>query len=146
MLTGFTGEWTGTNRLYFEGANGPMLESPSQLKAEMVVERFLQVRYDWAYEGKPKEGLLLVGSDAKAGVATVAWVDSFHQSTRVMFCSGVPLASGVSVKGSYGVGEGPDWGWRMDLELAGTELRLTMYNISPEGQEYLAVLAVYRRA
>lgn len=145
MLTGFIGNWTGTNCLYFEGADGPMLESPSTLTATIVINGFLQVHYNWVYEGKPKEGLLLVGEDAKQGVVTASWVDSFHSSKSVMGCQGARLENGVSVKGSYGAGEGPDWGWRIDLELAGAELRLTMYNVSPEGVEYLAVLAVYQR-
>ena len=145
MLTGFTGNWTGSNRLFFEGADGPVLESPSKLTATMVISGFLQVHYDWVYEGKPKEGLLLVGDDAGPGVVTASFVDSFHSSQRVMYFQGARLANGVSVKGSYTVGDGPEWGWRIDLELDGAELRLTMYNVSPEGVEYLAVLAVYQR-
>lgn len=146
MLTEFTGDWSGTNRLYLEGADGPMLESPSALTAILVIPGFLQLKYDWSYEGKTKEGVLLVSRDAKQNLATIAWADTFHTSGRVMFYEGLPREHGVDVKGSYSVGDGPAWGWSIQLELAGTELRLTMYNISPEGVEYLAVVAVYQRA
>ena len=146
MFEGFAGSWQGTNRLYLDGADGPMLGSTSRLTAAVVINGFLELRYDWVYEGVVKEGLLLAGHDATHGVATASWVDSFHQSKRVMFCQGVPLTNGVSVQGSYSAGEGPDWGWRIDLELAGGQLKLTMYNLSPEdGKAYLAVVAEYER-
>jgi hypothetical protein len=144
MFQQLTGNWIGTNCLYLEGADGPKLESPSHLTASIVVSGFLEVRYDWAYEAKQKQGLIVFGDDAKQ--ATVAWIDSFHTAKRVMHFLGASEANAVSVKGTYSVGEGPEWGWSIRLELAGAELRLTMFNISPEGQEYLAVLAVYQRA
>lgn len=146
MLTEFAGNWNGTNRLYFEGADGPMLESPSALSAAMVIPGFLELKYDWSYEGKTKEGVLLVSRNTKQNLATKAWADTFHTSGRVMMFEGTPTERGIDVKGSYSVGEGPAWGWRTGLELAGAELRITMYNISPEGVEYLAVAAVYQRA
>ena len=123
-----------------------MLESPSRLSATLVINGFLQIHYHWVYEAKPQEGLLLIGDDAKNGIVTASWVDSFHQSKRVMFCQGVPLANGVSVKGTYPAGEGPDWGWRIDLEHTAAGLSLTMYNISPDEQTYLAVRAEHVRA
>lgn len=146
MLSDFCGNWKGTNRLYMKGAEGPMLESLSSLTATMVIEGFLQLKYDWSYDGKTKEGVLLVSRNPKQNFATKAWADTFHTSGRVMMFDGVPGEHGVDVKGSYSAGEGPPWGWRTLLELNGEELRITMYNISPEGVEYLAVQAAYQRA
>ncbi len=143
MFEQCAGSWVGANRLYFEGADGPMLESPSHLTVAIVIGGFLQLSYDWIYEGNPKQGLILIGDDS--GKATAAWVDSFHASKQVMGCVGAAEANVVNVKGSYTVAEGPDWGWRIHLELRGAELRLTMFNISPDGQEFLAVLAVHHR-
>jgi hypothetical protein len=140
----FTGSWKGTSRLYLEGGDGPALESPSDLSAEIAIGNFLQLRYDWAYEGKQKQGLILFGNDA--GKGTAAWIDSFHTANRVMAYEGSAQDGVTNVKGSYSVGDGPDWHWRIHLELAGPELRLTMFNISPDGQEDLAVQAVYQRA
>jgi hypothetical protein len=60
-----------------------------------------------------------------------------------MFCTGGATDGGVSVTGSYEAGSGPAWGWRIELQRAGADLMLTMYNISPGGQDYLAVAAVY---
>jgi hypothetical protein len=137
MFDAILGEWRGTKRLYLEGAEGPELASPSALRAALTVRRFLEIRYDWVYQDKPQEGLLLLGADG----ATASWIDSWHQSKDVMFLKGAPL----DVRGTFSVGEGPDWGWRVQLELRGEELRLTMYNISPDGEAFLAVLADYRR-
>jgi hypothetical protein len=51
------------------------------------------------------------------------------------------------VRGSYAAAPGPDWGWRTVIETAEDDsLRMVMYNLTPDGQEYLAVEAVYRRA
>jgi hypothetical protein len=53
--------------------------------------------------------------------------------------------SSVSVKGYYKVEGHPDWGWRTDIILAGKSLRIVMYNVSPEGDEELAVETDFAR-
>ena len=79
---------------------------------------------------------------------TALWVDSWHMSDKVMTCEGAsPDAVSLEVRGSYAAPPGPDWGWRTVIETAEDDLlRMVMYNISPEGTEYLAVEADYRRA
>ena len=47
-----------------------------------------------------------------------------------------------TVQGTYGAGEGPDWGWRSQLSvrpLGAGQLVLQMTNIAPWGEETRAV-------
>ena len=103
--------------------------------------------YTWAESNKPQDGLLLIGQSGPVGAVQAAWVDGWHMGDQMMHCQGAAGSDGaLSVKGSYAVPPGPDWGWRIDiLPGEGERFRLIMYNITPEGQEYLAVEAVYSR-
>ena len=129
----FTGEWTGTNRLRL-GEPDDRITS-SELKAEPVVgNKFLSLTYTWSFDGAPHEGLMIVGYDRKEGVATASWVDSWHQSAKVLLSEGVIHDHGeVDVKGYYGTPGERFWGWRTTLKMAGSGLLLEMYNCSPEG-------------
>ena len=52
----------------------------------------------------------------------------------------------VRLEGSYSAPQSPDWGWRIEIEIdADASLVIRMINITPEGQEALAVLAQYTR-
>ena len=151
-LGGVTGAWTGTYKLWFNPADPP-IESPTTADVEPAANgHFLVMRYDWSFDGKPHDGLILVGVDEKAGELNASWVDSFHNGDRIMGCIGAVSAedaevSEVSVLGSYPAPPGPDWGWRTQLEHSTTDdvLRMVMYNIQPGEAEQLAVEAVYRR-
>lgn len=147
-LGGVAGDWSGNYKLWFSPTD-PAVECPTTATVEKVANgKFLTLRYDWSFDGKPQEGMILIGVDDKAGVLNVQWVDSFHNSDRIMPCLGaVPAEDAeVSVLGSYGAPTGPDWGWRTMIEhSANDELRVLMYNIEPGEAEQLAVEAVYQR-
>jgi hypothetical protein len=51
----------------------------------------------------------------------------------------------VRVLGSYAAPPGPDWGWRIEIEPAAGSWTLRMFNITPDGQEVLAVEATLSR-
>ena len=53
----------------------------------------------------------------------------------------------LTVRGSYRAPPGPDWGWKISLtpDLEG-RVRIVMHNVSPAGEEHLAVEAEYTRA
>ena len=140
------GDWHGVNRLWL---GGPADESPSTLTVSAAVGgTFVRIDQRWAYQGRPQEGTLLVGHDARTGIATVHWADTFHTDRKVMAFAGTADADGaIDVRGTYSAGTGPDWGWRVRLHGAGPDpLRVTMINIHPDGQEDLAVEAEYARA
>ena len=64
-----------------------------------------------------------------------------------MFCRGGLQPDGtLAVQGTYPAPTGPDWGWKIVLDPSLPDgLRMTMINISPDGEEALAVEAVYKR-
>lgn len=148
-LGGVTGAWAGEYKLWLDPAD-PAIECPTTAEVDAAANgRFLVIRYTWSFDGKPHDGLILVGADEKAGELNAQWVDSFHNGDRIMSCSGRAPAEDaeVSVLGSYAAPTGPDWGWRTLLEHSTRDdvLRMVMYNIQPGEAEQLAVEAVYRR-
>jgi Protein of unknown function (DUF1579) len=139
------GAWTGNNLLRFMHTDH---NSSSDLSVAHVAKgRFLTFTYTWSYENTDHEGLLTLGYDAQHEVATAAWVDSWHMSSKVWSCQGVIDQQGViDLRGSYAAPPGPDWGWRIVITAPpGKDLQIVMYNCSPEGVEELAVRADYKR-
>ena len=152
-LTALAGDWLATYKL----RGDPSFECDTTSRATVtpvLAGRFVRIDYTWdeedfLKENGPQEGSLLVGfeDEPAAGVATVAWIDGWHNGGRIMVCPGTLLENGgVDVRGSY-----PDkpvyagWGWRTVLEPAGDAWTMTMYNVPPDGDESLAVRAEYRR-
>ncbi len=143
----FLGQWTGTKELYFTGPPEPDNVSDSELEVRLVAkDNFLSFAYTWAFKEARHEGFLLVGSGNTEGIATAAWVDSFHMSGKIMHCVGEVDEQGrVNVMGSYEAPPGPDWGWRIELSSDDIRLEIVMHNISPDGEAVLAVRASFVR-
>ena len=89
----------------------------------------------------------MVGYQSGPAVVTAHWVDTWHVGDGVMSCQGTAETDGsITVLGSYPAPPGPDWGWRIVVQPQdGTALRMVMYNITPDGDESLAVEADYTR-
>jgi len=142
------GNWVGSNLLRLSWLTPSDYHSPSLLSVKHVAKgKFLTFTYTWSHEDVSQEGVILLGYDAKQELATAAWVDSWHMSSKIMACEGAIDPQGaISIRGSYEALPGPDWGWRIAITpKSGKELQLVMYNISPEGVEDLAVQADYKR-
>ena len=146
-LARYVGTWSGTNNLHLSWPDGPHTQSESQLNVSLKANKqFVAFEYTWEYEGKPQEGLLLVGGDKRSDAVQTVWTDSWHSSHTFMVSDGKVNGDGsISVKGFYKVDGHPDWGWRTDIVPAGENLRIVMYNVSPDGDEELAVETEYRR-
>lgn len=139
------GVWHGINRLYLD-PNGPPDESDSRLViTPLLGDRFVRIDQTWSWQGKPQEGSMLVGFDSDVRQASLHWIDTFHLGRKVMACTGAPGQSELlDVLGSYSAPPGPDWGWRITIELNGQDkLQIRMFNIEPDGKPQLAVHASY---
>lgn len=152
-LAALEGEWAATYQL--RGDPSFECDTPSKATVEPILGgRFVRIDYTWdaddfLQEHGPQAGSLLVGFEAEPepGVATVAWVDSWHNGQKMQVWPGSLLNSGgVDVRGVYSAPGDPEWGWRTILEPGGDGWTMTMFNITPEGEEQLAVRAEYRRA
>ena len=139
-----SGEWSGTSCLR-DPMNGVEDEGESSLLVVPVLGgRFARVDYTWSYHGRPQEGSMLVGRSGDR--VSIHWIDSWHMGDKAMACEGDD-GGNVSVRGSYAAPPGPDWGWRITLTpAAGSSFGLVMHNITPDGDEELAVEARYAPA
>ncbi len=146
-LVSRVGTWTGTNRLRDPSMNVSDDSPSTAALSPLVGGKFVRMDYTWSYQGAPQEGSLLIGYESGPAVVTAHWVDTWHMGEGVMALRGTSDTDGsITVHGTYAAPPGPDWGWRIDL-LPGDDsaLRLVMYNITPDGQEELAVEADYAR-
>ena len=82
----------------------------------------------------------MLGRDKNSGIVNATWTDSWHMAHQLMRCEGELVEDGsVSLKGNYKVDGHPDWGWRTQIVPGEDTLRYLMYNVSPEGEEEIAV-------
>jgi len=142
------GEWSGTNRLWLM-PDDPARESRIEASIELVAGgAFASIRYTWEDEGRAHDGLLVVRNAPEPGPEDIFWVDSFHTAGGSMTFRGEADPDGrIVAVGSYAAPPGPDWGWRIALKTDADEgLRIVMHNITPDGQEALAVEAELTRS
>jgi hypothetical protein len=139
-LIACTGQWKGSYQLWLSpGADANV--SPSAATVLPVVKgKFVRFDYTWMWEGELQEGSLLIGYEAGSGSVTAVWIDGWHNGNRFMICHGKIRGDAIDVLGSYPAPSGPDWGWRTVIMPGGPDsLHMTMYNITPEAKEALAV-------
>jgi hypothetical protein len=136
------GEWKGSNRLHLGDWHPvkPIHDSDASATVrERIGGQFIEIAYRWEHEGNSCEGVLILGGDNKTDAVNAFWTDSWHMAHQVMFCSGTQIDGNASVKGSYKVEGHPEWGWRTEIIPGDDEFKYNMYNISPEGEEFIAV-------
>lgn len=147
-LAKFIGRWKGSNRLYLGSKPEEIFDSQTNAAIDFTAKgRFLKIEYDWSYEEKPHEGLILLGRNKDSEKIIAFWIDSFHLSDKYMVSEGETDADGsISLKGFYTVPGYPEWGWRTVFDFQSDDsFKIIMYNVSPEGTEEIAVEAVYAR-
>jgi hypothetical protein len=149
ILEKLVGEWSGKNLLHLSWMpEQTPFESDSEASVALTANgRFLKIEYDWNHDGKPQEGLILLGNEKETNSVKAFWIDSWHLSDKFMVSEGFQDENGaISVKGFYTVPDHPDWGWRTIIEPADdSSFKMTMYNVTPDGAEDLAVEAFYKR-
>ncbi|MEO7672735.1 MAG: DUF1579 family protein [Pyrinomonadaceae bacterium] len=146
-LAKYAGSWRGTNKLHVTWMPDPLKESESGLEISLKANgQFVAFEYTWTYDGAPQEGLILLGCDTQSDAVQTVWTDSWHSSHTFMLSDGTVDENGsVSVKGHYKVKDNPDWGWGTDVIPAGDSIRIVMYNVSPDGEEEIAVETDFTR-
>lgn len=148
FLHNLVGSWTGYYHLWL-APGAPVDESSTAASVRLVASgRYAEIVYSWYREGKEQGGIFLLGG--ADGNANATWGDSFHSQPDPMHCPGRLANDGYRLifDGSYPVGPGePDWGWRTEFVLKNPDtLLMEAYNITPTGDEHLAVRAEYQRA
>ena len=146
-LKRLVGNWEGITRTWFE-PDVVADESPMTGRISPILDgRFLLHEYSGSLAGKPFEGVAIIGFDLATNKYQLAWVDSFHMSTGIMFSEGEP-GEKFSVLGTYDAG-GPDvprWGWRTEIDVIdGDNIVVTAYNIEPGEDETKATETRYSR-
>jgi hypothetical protein len=146
-LAKLVGTWKGSSRLHTSWLPEKTRDSTSNATVELRVKgQFLAIEYDWIHDGKKQEGVMIIGCDEKSDAVQAVWTDSWHMSHKFMVCDGTIDESGsVNMKGYYQVPGHPDWGWRTEISPGADSFQIKMYNISPEGEEDIAVEAEYSR-
>jgi hypothetical protein len=147
FLAAIEGDWEGTTRLWLEP--GKLTDtSPCRGRIRLALGgRFAIHEYEGAVEGQPLSGVAIYGCDVATSEWQMAWADSWHMGTGVLWSTGRGAPAPYSVLGYYrDPAGGPPWGWRTELALEGPDrLVVTMFNVTPDGQQAKAVETVYDR-
>ena len=145
-LAKFAGEWTGTTKTWFE-PDVVADESPMTGTIKVILGgRFLMHEYSGSLQRKPFEGVAIFGFDIATNKFQMAWVDSFHMSSGIMFSEG-DAGEKFSAFGTYFTGPNtPRWGWRTELEMIDEDnIVITAYNVEPDSADQIATETRYTR-
>lgn len=145
MLTTHLGAWQGTNKLWLHPGADPK-ESKTALRVFAHSDSgACRIEYTWSSDGTPHSGDMEFRRDDDGGV-TMDWNDTFHTPGGAMACSGTEEDGKIDVLGHYGAGGG-EWGWRTVIDTTQPDrLTVTMFNITPAGEEAPAVEFTLTRA
>ena len=126
LLERAAGRYAGTNWLWFDKPSAE--ESATEIEVEGN-----EVRYTWTFRGEPQSGVMAFAFEGDT--AEMTWNDTWHAKETIV-CPGTRTDDRIEVVGTYG----PGWSWRTEVTLpTANELLVEMFNISPEGEEQIAV-------
>ena len=149
-LSRMVGTWKGTTKTWFDPAK---LEDESPITGTMRLildGRFIMHEYQSSFGDKPITGMAIYGYNLDLQKFQCAWIDSFHNGTAIMFSEGKKGEAKINILGGYAYVT-PEteqhWGWRTQIEMVNeSEMVITAFNISPEGEETKATETVYKKS
>ena len=143
LLLAMVGTWRGSSKVWFgPGEPHDVAEIEGTLKP-LMDGRFVMHEYRSSMEGKPLEGLCILGYSNANAQWQCAWIDDFHMGTGILFSEGT--GPNFNALGHY-TAEGQTWGWRTEITMPNTnELVMSAYNVIPEEGEMLATEIRYNR-
>lgn len=142
-----TEEWSGTSRLWLAPGEDAHESQTTAQMSSVGQGQFITIRYRWEFEDEPQDGMIAFRSEMDQALTRAVWLDSWHMRNDIMVCEAMTRDGVVSIQGSYAAPPGPDWGWRIEIETGdASSLVIRMINITPLGEEALAVLAQYERS
>lgn len=146
LLLARAGNWRGLYQLWLTPADEGRESRATATVVPLLGGRFVRLDYTWAFDGELQAGSLTFGHEAGTNTATAVWIDGWHMGNQFMICTGSVAEDGaITVLGSYAAPPGPAWGWRTEIaSLDDERFRLRMINITPEGEEALAVEVVFK--
>jgi Protein of unknown function (DUF1579) len=143
----YVGDWSGGSRLLLHRPVEATFHCVMRSRVETGMQRqALVMRYEWEVEDEPQDGLLVLNE--AGGLIAGYWFDSWHMANSSMALTGqVEAGRAISLSGNYPATEGPDWGWRIVLAPDDdARFRFLMFNITPGGDEELAVETDFARS
>lgn len=147
LFTRLVGQWVGTSKIWFEpGKLGS--SSPIQGSFVRIIDgKFLRHAYSSAVDGEQQVGDETIMFNPVTNQCEISWIDSFHMNYGIMFSVGSLDENGFTVLGSYDVEPNtPPWGWRTVYQMMDdNHLKISSFNVSPDGKEDLAVEIDYTR-
>ena len=139
------GEWKGQYHLWLN-PSAPVESSDSSARIVKDSAKSSWVMgYRWAKGTQDHQGEFQLAGSKTHG--DFRWTDSFHSPSAPMQGAGELSEDGSRLifMSHYPVGAGqPEWGWRTEITLIDANtFQLEAYNITPQGQEGLAVRCKY---
>lgn len=144
-LRGLSGNWGGTSQLWLHpGADAQESQTTAHISS-VAQGQVTVIAYTWEFESERQDGMIICPSTIGQDPLRSVWLDSWHMRNDLMLCEATMGHDLVSLQGSYQAPTGPAWGWRIEIETNQDfpALVIRMTNITPDGEEALAVLAQY---
>ncbi len=91
FLAQLSGSWSGSTRTWLEPGGTPV-ESQTQGSIQILLDgRFAIYIYQSSMEGEPLHGMFTIGYNTTLDRFEASWIDSYHNNTAIMFCTGDPF-------------------------------------------------------
>jgi len=144
ILGNSLGNWKGTKKIWLAPDNKCRECDLTAEISDTSLGRCGVINYSWSFASEPQEGLLLLNTDFGKGNIQAAWVDSFHMANGIMILDGgFTDKNTIDLIGKYSSPPGPDWSWRIVISFVDKNtMKLTNYNVTPDGIEQLAIEAI----